>query len=67
MTDGVQSLEAMEYQSIPALSTALRFGILIAVFFFFLLQFSECSNKCSFIYSFDEKGNSSNIDVDEQD
>lgn len=34
VTDGVQSLEAMEYQSIPALSTALRFGILIAVFFF---------------------------------
>ncbi|CAF94920.1 unnamed protein product, partial [Tetraodon nigroviridis] len=27
VTDGVQSLEAMEYQSIPALSTALRPGV----------------------------------------
>ncbi|XP_041793961.1 recQ-mediated genome instability protein 1 isoform X2 [Chelmon rostratus] len=32
VTDGVQSLEAMEYQSIPALSTALRPGVKLQLY-----------------------------------
>lgn len=66
MTDGVQSLEAMEYQSIPVLSTALRFGILIVIFAAIL---SVKTNVFLFmlLLLINAKANDSYNDVDVQD